>query len=88
MNTKDKILARVDLSSYVGRYVELHESGKDRKSVCPFCDKENAFTVSDSYQMYYCFSCQSSGNVIDFVKQIDKVNFDEAVAKLNENVCE
>ena len=37
-------------------------------------------------QMYYCFGCKAGGTVIQFVMEMERLNFPEAVKHLAERV--
>ena len=50
---------------------------------CPFCSEKNATLHVDGRKgFYYCFNCQSKGDIITFVKEISGTDFRTAVRKL------
>lgn len=67
----------------VGRYVRLQKKGRRHVGLCPFhSEKTPSFGVSPDKQLYHCFGCQAGGDVIDFVKRIEGVEFIEAIRQL------
>lgn len=69
----------------VGEYLTLHRSGSTFKAVCPFHDDHNpSLTLNSEFQSYKCWSCGAGGDVIDFVKNYERIDFPEAVRMLAE----
>jgi DNA primase len=80
---KDSILARTDIVDLVGNRVALKKAGGLFKACCPFhTEKTPSFTVSPTRQTYHCFGCGAHGNVIDFLIEMDRLSFVEAVEEL------
>lgn len=76
----DRIIEANDIVDVVSNYVSLKRSGKDFKGLCPFHhEKTPSFNVSQDKQLYHCFGCHASGNVITFVMNIENIGFKEAV---------
>ena len=64
----------------VGEYVRLKKTGKDFSGLCPFHqEKTPSFTVSPGKQIFYCFGCGKGGDVFNFVMDMEKCEFPEAV---------
>ena len=81
--TVKAVIERTDLVSLVGEYTRLERRGSDWWGCCPFhAEKTPSFHVIPDRGMYYCFGCHEGGNAVDFVKNIEKVNFPEAVTQL------
>jgi DNA primase len=81
----DKVIEENDIIDIISQYVELKKSGKDYKGLCPFHhEKTPSFNVSQEKQLYHCFGCHASGNVITFVMNMENLNFIEAVEYLAE----
>ena len=79
----DEIRARVGLVDVVGRRVRLIRKGREHSGLCPFHnEKSPSFTVNEEKGFYHCFGCGAHGGLIDFVMNIDKLSFPEAVEKL------
>ncbi len=51
--------------------------------LCPFhSEKSPSFTVNDEKQFYHCFGCGDHGNIIDFLINSEKIDFNSAIIKL------
>lgn len=82
-----EITERTDIVDLVSRYVTLKKSGADYVGLCPFhSEKTPSFRVTPSKQMFYCFGCQKGGGPVQFLMQIENLNFPDAVKKLG-NEC-
>ena len=73
----DEIKAKNDIVDVIGSYINLNEK---YKALCPFHDDHSpSFSVHPDKQIYKCFSCGESGNVITFVEKYTGVTFAEAL---------
>lgn len=64
----------------IGGYVQLKRGGRMWKGLCPFhSEKTPSFTVFPDTESYYCFGCQSGGDVITFIRNIEHLDYVEAV---------
>jgi len=82
-NTIDEIKSRCNIVDVVGRTVTLKKAGSNYKGLCPFHkEKTPSFVVSEEKQIYTCFGCGASGDVIEFVQKYYGLDFSEAVEKL------
>jgi DNA primase len=79
---------RVHLEEVVADHVALRNAGGGRlKGLCPFHDEKTpSFTVNPSLGFYKCFGCGASGDVITFVREIDHLDFADAVEMLARRV--
>lgn len=69
-----------NITDIVGSYVQLKRSGRMWKGLCPFhSEKTPSFTVFPDTASYYCFGCQSGGDVITFIRNIERLDYVEAV---------
>src|SRR5947207_856030 len=76
----DKVKQQADIVRVVGEYVRLKKTGKDFSGLCPFHqEKTPSFTVSPIKQIFYCFGCGKGGDVYNFVMEMEKCEFPEAV---------
>jgi DNA primase len=75
----------VDIVALVGDYLPLHRSGSKFKALCPFHDDHNpSLELNPERQSYKCWSCGAGGDVFDFVQNIERVEFPEALRMLAE----
>ncbi len=85
-NLIEQIVEANDIVSTIEQYVPLRKSGTNFKACCPFHEEKTpSFTVSERKQIYKCFGCGKGGNVLNFVKDIEKISFYEAIEKLAKN---
>lgn len=76
----DEIKSHNDIVDVIGSYINLNEKNK---ALCPFHDDHSpSFSVHPDKQIYKCFSCGESGNVITFVQKYNGVSFEEALSIL------
>lgn len=76
----DEILLRNDIESLIGGYVSLKRAGNNVKGLCPFhSEKTPSFTVYPSENSFYCFGCGVGGNAITFIRQIEHLDYPDAV---------
>lgn len=69
-----------DIVEYVSRYVQLKKSGKDYSGLCPFHhEKSPSFHVSADKQLFHCFGCGASGNLVQFVMRTENLDFIDAI---------
>lgn len=79
----DKIKSENDIVDVISEYRQLTMRGKNYFCVCPFHDDHSpSMSVSKDKQMFTCFSCGASGNVISFVERYEGLTFPEALKKL------
>ncbi|MBZ5528886.1 MAG: DNA primase [Acidobacteriia bacterium] len=81
----EKVKQQADIVRVVGEYVRLRKTGKDFSGLCPFHqEKTPSFTVSPVKQIFYCFGCGKGGDVYNFVMDMEKCEFPEAVRTVAE----
>src|ERR1700756_481361 len=79
-STAERVKQQADIVRVVGEYVRLKKTGKDFSGLCPFHqEKTPSFTVSPIKQIFYCFGCGKGGDVYNFVMELEKCEFPEAV---------
>lgn len=79
----DEIIMRNDIESLIGSYVSLKRAGSNLKGLCPFhSEKTPSFTVYPSANSFYCFGCGVGGNAITFIRQIEHLDYPDAIAFL------
>ena len=84
MNFSDEFLSnlkiKVKVSDIVGKYVSLKRKGKEYSALSPFTNEKTAsFFVNNEKGFYHCFSSGKHGDIIDFLIEVEGVNFVKAV---------
>jgi DNA primase len=76
----DRVKQQADIVRVVGEYVRLKKSGQNFTGLCPFHgEKTPSFAVHPVKQIYHCFGCGKGGDVFNFVMEMEKCPFPEAV---------
>ena len=76
---------RVPLSEIIGRRVKLVRKGRRFSGLCPFhSEKTPSFSVVDDDGFYHCFGCGAHGDAISFLREMDGLDFMEAVERLSD----
>ena len=79
-----KIRESNDIVDVIGEYLPLTRKGKNYFAVCPFHnDHSPSMSISQEKQIFRCFVCGATGNVITFVKDFEKISFVEALDMLS-----
>lgn len=67
--------SQINIVDLVSEYVQLRPAGFYMKGSCPFhSEKDASFTVSPDKQIFYCFGCHASGDVIAFVAKRENLS--------------
>lgn len=75
-----------DIVDVISGYLPLTQKGKNYFAVCPFHDDHSpSMSISKEKQIFRCFVCGATGNVISFVKDYERVSFVEAIDILSKN---
>jgi DNA primase len=87
LDINDHVLAELrsaaDIVAVVGEHTKLKKAGRSWKGLCPFhSERTPSFTVDRDKGLYHCFGCGAGGDVIHFVRQMDRLDFPEAVEAL------
>jgi DNA primase len=79
---------RTDIVKLVSGYLTLKKAGHDRfVGLCPFhTEKTPSFGVSPSKGLYHCFGCGKGGDAIGFLRDVEHLEFAEAVERLAKEV--
>ena len=81
----EELRSRVSLEEVVSEYVPLKQKGRRFWGCCPFHnEKTPSFSVDSESQLYYCFGCHKGGTVINFVMDLERMEFMDAVKFLAE----
>lgn len=77
--TLDRIRCENDIVEVIGQVVKLKRSGSSWKGICPFHqEKSPSFNVNPNTNRFHCFGCGVSGDVIDFFRQREGIDFQSA----------
>ena len=86
-NTINEIRSKINIIDVISEYVPLTKKGQYYWGICPFHnDKNPSMSVDEKRQTYTCWSCHNSGNVFNFVEQIENISFREALRKMADKV--
>lgn len=78
-----RIKAAIDIASLIGEYLPLQRSGTKFKALCPFHDDHNpSLEINPDRQSFKCWVCGTGGDIFDFTKLYERVEFPEAVRLL------
>src|SRR3984893_15738341 len=76
----ERVKQQADIVRVVGEYVRLKKTGKDFSGLCPFHqEKTPSFTVSPIKQIFYCFGCGKGGDIFNFVMEMERCEFPDAL---------
>jgi DNA primase len=85
MNLFSFIKSKVSIVDVVNEYTHLKRAGIYWKAHCPFHNEKTAsFTVSPHKEIFYCFGCHATGDVISFISRMENCTPVEAVKHLAE----
>jgi DNA primase len=87
MGILDEDVARVrestDIVALIGEHLALKRVGRQYRGLCPFHqEKTPSFYVNAELGVYRCWGCDASGDAITFVREIDHLDFVDAVERL------
>src|ERR1017187_7536082 len=78
-----QVRAATDIVALISEQVALKKSGRRWSGLCPFhAEKTPSFSVNAEEGRYYCFGCRVSGDQITFVREMQHLDFVEAVRLL------
>lgn len=75
-----EVSTKIGILDVIGHYVKLRKQGRNYVGLCPFHhEKTPSFTVSPDKEMFYCFGCKASGDMLTFIRKVHNVSLPEAV---------
>ena len=78
-----RVRDQTDIVQLITQHTQLKKNGRQWMGLCPFHgEKSPSFSVNHEKGLYYCFGCQTSGDVIDFVRQMEHLDFAGSVEYL------
>jgi DNA primase len=83
----DDLKRQADIVRVIQDYVQLKKKGANWMACCPFHkEKTPSFSVSPVKEIFYCFGCHKGGSVFNFVMEIERVTFPEAIRIVAEKI--
>lgn len=68
------------IEDVVGQYVNLTRRGSNLFGLCPFHNEKTAsFSVAPEKGIYYCFGCHKGGGAVNFIMEIEGLDYPDAV---------
>ncbi|MEX2100474.1 MAG: DNA primase, partial [Acidimicrobiia bacterium] len=78
-----KVRDSTDLVALASEHLALKRVGSRFLGLCPFhSEKTASFNINPEIGRYYCFGCQANGDAISFVREVEHLDFVEAVERL------
>lgn len=71
------------LSAVIGRRVKLRKAGHELVGLCPFHSETTpSFRVNDAKGVYHCFGCGAAGDMLDYLREAEGLDFRAAIESL------
>jgi DNA primase len=78
-----RVREATDLVALAGEHIALKRVGRNVSGLCPFHQEKSAsFSISPQKQVWFCFGCQKSGDAITFIRELEHLDFVDAVERL------
>ena len=79
----EAIKERLPVEQIVGARVQLNRRGNRLWGLCPFhAEKTPSFSVMADQNFFKCFGCGKGGDIITFLRELDGLDFIEALRLL------
>ncbi len=76
----DELRRNNDIVSVMTSYVNVKRTGRDYVCACPFhSEKTPSCHIYTESQSFYCFGCGAGGDVITFIRLIERLDYLESV---------
>jgi DNA primase len=71
---------QADIVRIVQDYVPLKKAGTNWRAPCPFHkETKPSFNVNPAKEFFFCFGCHKGGTVFNFIMEMERVEFPDAV---------
>src|SRR5438105_8250766 len=71
---------QADIVRIVQDYVSLKKAGTNWRAPCPFHkETKPSFNGNPAKEMFFCFGCHKGGTVFNFIMEMERVTFPEAI---------
>jgi DNA primase len=78
-----RIKSSVSIVSLFEKYAALKRAGRDYVCLCPFhSEKTPSCHIYSENESFYCFGCGAGGDVINFVRLIENLDYVEAIKEV------
>ena len=76
----ENIREAADIYDVVSEYVNLKKRGRNFFGLCPFHDEKTpSFSINMDKQIYKCFGCGKGGGTINFIMDLERLDFVDAL---------
>ena len=83
--TIEKVRSNSDIVEVIQSYVQIKQRGRNFFGICPFHnEKTPSFSVNPEKQIYKCFGCGKGGGTINFIMDVEKLDFLDAIKYLGQ----
>ena len=80
----EQVISSTDIIDVISQSISLKKQGEEYIACCPFHnEKTPSFHVNQKKQIYNCFGCNASGNVITFMREYENLDFIAAIEELS-----
>ncbi|MBS9783932.1 DNA primase [Candidatus Gracilibacteria bacterium] len=80
MSLRQDIESRIAILDIVNRYTQTKKAGANYKALCPFHqEKTPSFVISPAKNIAKCFGCGKGGGPINFLIEVEQIEYREAV---------
>ena len=81
----ESVRSKAEIVNTISNYVQLKKRGRNFFGICPFHDEKTpSFSVNQEKQIYKCFGCGVGGGSINFIMEIEKLDFIESIKYLGD----
>jgi DNA primase len=79
---------QLDIVTVVSSYITLQSSHRALKAVCPFHNDQGlSLMISPQNNIFRCFGCGKDGGPIEFVMEIEKKSYQDALVSLSSRLA-